>query len=107
MNLASDTLKLELLSSLKADVASIIKKELHEILGDALASIKAEVQAMKMQLASNYTATESKVVKLMAMVWDVEEALAGCSDDINGMKTILKQLTAKVTMLEDKYDNLE
>lgn len=107
MNPDADTLKLELLSSLKEDIAGIIKKELQEVLGDALSSIKAEVQAVKTQLANDYATTEAKLVKLTATVGDVEEALTGCSDDIAGMKTTMEQLTAKVNMLEDKCEDLE
>ncbi|MEQ2207132.1 hypothetical protein XENOCAPTIV_007750, partial [Xenoophorus captivus] len=106
MNPDTDSLKLELLSSLKEDIAGIIKKELQEVLGDALSSIKAELQAMKTQLVNDCAATEAKLGKLTATVGDVEEALTGCTDDIPSMKTTLEQLTAKFTMLEDKCEDL-
>lgn len=37
----------------------------------------------------------------------MEAALTGCAYDMDVMKTTLKQLTAKVTMLEDKCEDLE
>ncbi|MEQ2232420.1 hypothetical protein ILYODFUR_011146 [Ilyodon furcidens] len=89
MNPEAQSLKLELLSSLKEDIAGNIKKELQDVLGDALSSNKAELQTVKTQLVSDYAATKAKLGKLTATVVDVEEALTGCTDDIAGLKTTL------------------
>lgn len=103
----TDALKLELLSSLKEDIAGIIKKELQEVLGDALAPIKVELQSVKSQLANDRAATDAKLAKLTGTLGDVEEALSGYTDDMSSMKTTVERLTAKVTMLEDKCEDLE
>lgn len=59
---------------------------------------------MKTQLASDYAGNDANLVKLTATVWDVVEALTGCTDGIAGMKTTLEWLTAKITMLEECKD---
>uniref|UniRef100_A0A3B4ZJ67 L1 transposable element RRM domain-containing protein n=1 Tax=Stegastes partitus TaxID=144197 RepID=A0A3B4ZJ67_9TELE len=101
------TLKLELLSSLKVDIAGIIKKELQEVIGDALAPLRLEMQSVKLQIASDNAAIDAKLAKLTATLGDMEEALTGCTDDVTVMKTSVDRLIARVAMLENKCEDLE
>ena len=55
------TLKLELLASLRKDIADIFKKELQDTLGDALSTIKLDLQAVRTQLANDKAATDATV----------------------------------------------
>lgn len=103
----AEALKLELLSSLKEDIAGIIKKELQEVIGDALSPLKLELQSVKAQLMSDNAAIDAKLAKLMGTMGDMEEALTGCTDDMADMKTTVESLTAKVAILEDKCEDLE
>lgn len=100
-------LELELLASLRKDIADIFKKELRDTLGDALSTIKFDLQAVKTQLASEKAATDATMSKLKGTVGEMEHALAECSDDIAEMKTTIKSLAANVAMLENKCEDLE
>lgn len=100
-------LKLELLTSLKNDIADIFKKELQETLGDALSTIKFDLQAIKMQLGKDKAETDAILSTLRGTVGEMEHALSGCTDDIALMKTTIKSLTASVTKLENKCEDLE
>lgn len=102
-----NTLKIELLASLKDDIAGIIKKELQAVIGDALSPLKLELQSVKAQLASDNAAIDAKLAKLTGTMGDMEEALTGCTDDMVGMKTTIVSLTSKVAMLENKCEDLE
>ncbi|XP_053487494.1 uncharacterized protein LOC128611752 isoform X1 [Ictalurus furcatus] len=100
-------LRLELLASLRKDIADIFKKELQETLGDALSTIKLDLQAMKTQLVSDKVATDATISTLKGTVVEMEHALSGCTDAIAQIKTTIESLTATVTKLENKYEDLE
>ncbi|KAI4884053.1 hypothetical protein NFI96_008794 [Prochilodus magdalenae] len=101
------TLKLEVLASLRKDIADIFKKELQDTLGDALSTIKLDLQAVRTQLANDKAATDATVSKLKDTIGEMERALTECSDDIAAMKTTIQSLTANVAMLENKCEDLE
>ncbi|KAJ8010204.1 hypothetical protein DPEC_G00072570 [Dallia pectoralis] len=100
-------LKLELLASLRKDIADIFKKELRDALGDTLSTIQLDLQAVKLQLANEKVATDATIAKLEGTVGEMEQALTVCSDDITELKTTIKCLTTTVAKLEDKCENLE
>lgn len=106
-NFDTTALKLELLAALRKDIADIFKKELQATLGDALSTIKLDLQAVKTQLASDKAATDATMSKLKDTVGEMEHALTECSDDIAEMKTTIKSLTADVAKLENKCEDLE
>lgn len=101
------SLKLELLACLRKDIADIFKKELQDTLGDALSTIKFDLQAVKTQLANDKAATDAMLSKLKGTVGEMEHALTECSDDVAEMKATIKSLTASVTKLENKCEDLE
>ncbi|CAG5884007.1 unnamed protein product [Menidia menidia] len=100
-------LKVELMTSLKEDIAEIIKKQLQETLGDSLSTIQLDLQTVKTQLANNKAATDATLAELKCTVGEVENALSECSDDIAVMKATISSLTANVAKLENKCEDLE
>lgn len=100
-------LKLELLTSLRKDIAAIFKKELQDTLGESLSAIKLDLQAVKTQLANDKAATDATVSELKDTVGEMEHALTECSDDIAELKTTIKSLTSNVAKLENKCEDLE
>ena len=100
-------LKLEMLASLRKDIADIFKKELQDTLGDALSTIKLDLQTVKTQLANDKAANDATMSKLKGTVGEMEHALNECSDDITEMKATIKSLTANVAKLENKCEDLE
>ncbi|CAL8349427.1 unnamed protein product [Boreogadus saida] len=106
-NIDSTALRLELLASLRKDIADIFKKELQDTLGDALSTIKLDLQAVKTQLANDRAATDATVFELKGTVGEMEHSLTECSDDIAEMKTTIKSLTANVAKLENNCEDLE
>uniref|UniRef100_A0A3B1J417 L1 transposable element RRM domain-containing protein n=1 Tax=Astyanax mexicanus TaxID=7994 RepID=A0A3B1J417_ASTMX len=100
-------LKLDLLASLRKDIADIFKKELQDTLGEILSTIKLDLQAVKSQLANDKAATDATLSKLKGTVVEIEHAITECSDDITEMKTTIECLTATVAKLENKCEDLE
>ncbi|KAL6462532.1 hypothetical protein MHYP_G00289540 [Metynnis hypsauchen] len=100
-------LKLELLASLRKDIADIFKKELQDTLGDVLSTIQLDLQAVKTQLAHDKAANNATMSKLKSTVGEMEHALFLCSDDIAMMKATIESFTANVAKLERKCEDLE
>lgn len=102
-----EALKVELLASLRKDIADIFKKELQDTLGDVLSTIKFDLQAVKTQLAIDKAANDATMSELKGTVKEMEHALTVCSDDVAEMKNTIKGLTAHVAKLESKCEDLE
>ncbi|RXN13105.1 putative transposase element L1Md-A101/L1Md-A102/L1Md-A2 [Labeo rohita] len=102
-----DALKVELLASLRKDIADIFKKELQDTLGDALSTIKFDLQAVKTQLAIDKAANDATVSELKGTVKEMEHTLTVCSEDLAEMKNSIKRLTANIAKLENKCEDLE
>lgn len=66
----------------RKDIANIFKKELQETLGDALSTIKLDLQAVKTQLSTDKAATDAIMSTLKGTVREMEHALFACTDDI-------------------------
>ncbi|KAF4093487.1 hypothetical protein AMELA_G00002620 [Ameiurus melas] len=84
-----------------------IHENLQKTLRDALSTIQLDLQAMKTQLASDKVATEATISTLKGTVGEMGHTLSGCTDDIVHMKTTIESLTATVTQLENKCEDLE
>ncbi|KAF4070677.1 hypothetical protein AMELA_G00288270, partial [Ameiurus melas] len=105
--------KLELLALLWKDIADFRnefrehQKNLQKTLSDALSTIQLDLQAMKTQQASDKVATDATISTLKGTVGEMGHTLSGCTDDIVHMKTTIESLTATVTQLENKCEDLE
>ncbi|RXN33329.1 putative transposase element L1Md-A101/L1Md-A102/L1Md-A2 [Labeo rohita] len=102
-----DALKVELLALLRKDIADIFKKVLQDTLGDALSTIKFDLQAVKTQLAIDKAANDATVSELKGTVKEMEHTLTVCSDDLAEMKNSIMRLMANVAKLENKCEDLE
>lgn len=103
----AETLKLELLASLRQDIADIFKTELRAALGDDLATIKSDLQSVKNQLASDKAASQAEFTTLKATVSEMGESLSTCTDEVVELKLRVERLTADYSKLEHKCEDLE
>ena len=97
----------ELLSALRLDVAAMFKAELREALAETLSSIKTELLAFKTELSSSLSAVRQDVASLKSTVSDVELSLSTCTDDIVALRAKVEHLTQEAAKMEDKCDDLE
>ncbi|KAF7704228.1 hypothetical protein HF521_021300 [Silurus meridionalis] len=105
-----DSLKSELLSSLRSEIIEVFKAELRALertLGNDLLTIKSELQAVKAQLSSNKAENEAAVRELKGTVAEMERSLSVCTDDIAVMQRDIHRLTAEYNKLETKCEDLE
>lgn len=98
--------KNELLSSLRADFATIFKDEVQAVLESEMSVIKLEIQAAKTELSNFKAAIKNEVTMMENTMEEVEKGLSGCSDDIVLQRSV-QQLSTQVAALEDKYEDLE
>ncbi|KAF7711343.1 hypothetical protein HF521_000354 [Silurus meridionalis] len=105
-----DSLKSELLSSLRSEIIEVFKAELRALertLGNDLLTMKSELQAVKAQLSSDKVANEAAVQELKDTVVEMERSLSVCTDDIAVMQRDIHRLTAEYNKLETKCEDLE
>ncbi|KAF4088899.1 hypothetical protein AMELA_G00060010 [Ameiurus melas] len=100
---------IELLAVMRKDNAEFRKEfqNLQKTLSDALSTIQLDLQVMKTQLASDKVATEATISTLKGTVGEMGHTLSGYTADIGHMKTTIESLTATVTQLENKCEDLE
>ncbi|KAF4073625.1 hypothetical protein AMELA_G00245440 [Ameiurus melas] len=82
-------------------------QDLQKTLRDALSTIQLDLQVMKTQQASDKVATDATISTLKGTVGEMGHTLSGYTDDIGHMKTTIESLTATVTPLENKCEDLE
>uniref|UniRef100_A0A671PGK8 L1 transposable element RRM domain-containing protein n=1 Tax=Sinocyclocheilus anshuiensis TaxID=1608454 RepID=A0A671PGK8_9TELE len=106
-NLRSRSLKTEILTSLRKDLAEIFRSELRSVLGDDLATIKSELHAVKAEFSNSMVSMQMDMSTLKSTVKDMEHSLSTCSDDITVLQEKVESLSAAVVKLEDKCEDLE
>lgn len=100
-------LKVEILSSLRNELAEIFRSELRSMLGDDLSTIKSELQAVKAEFSNSLVSVQTDMLALKSTVKDMEQSLSTCSDDITVLEDKVDSLMATVAKLEDKCEDLE
>lgn len=76
----TETLKSDILSSIRADIDSIIREEIKKVLSEDFNHLKSELHAMRAEIANNATAMWSEMDKMKADIKDMEGGLSTWSD---------------------------
>lgn len=100
-------LKVEILTSLKKDIATMLRLELKSVLSEEFDTVKTELHAVKTEVANNTAAMRSEVEKMKATISDMEHGLSSCSDDMTSLLTKVGKLETEVTNLREKCLDLE
>uniref|UniRef100_A0A3Q3AYA0 L1 transposable element RRM domain-containing protein n=1 Tax=Kryptolebias marmoratus TaxID=37003 RepID=A0A3Q3AYA0_KRYMA len=103
----SSAFKSELLSALRVEMALIFKTELQAALTENLASIKAELLAVKSEFTNTLATIQRDVRGLKDTVAELETSCSTFSDDITTLQAKVEQLTADMKILDNKCDDLE
>lgn len=67
------SLKAEILSSLRSELAEIFRTELRSMLGDDLSTIKSELQVVKVEFSNTMVSMQSGMSTLKSTVKDMEQ----------------------------------
>lgn len=100
-------LKAEILSSLKVDIAAMLRSELKAALTGDFEAIKAELQAVRTELASNTATMHSEVEAMKTTMAGVERTLSSHSDDVSLLQTKVGKLESEVNNLREKCLDME
>lgn len=76
----ADMLKSQILSSLRADIGSIIREEMKNVLSEDFNHLKSELHAIRAELANNTAAIRSEMDQVKANIKEVEGCLTMWSD---------------------------
>lgn len=100
-------LKADILSSLRADISTVIRTELKEALAGDFDLIRNELKEVKAEIVNNTTAIRSEVDKMKATITDMETGLSTCADDITTLQTEVAKLKTEVAQVRMKNEDLE
>ena len=103
----TDALKSEILSSLRADIGSIIREEMKNVLSEDFNHLKSELHAIRAELANNTAAIHSEMDQVKANIKEVEGGLTTWSGEMVVMQNEVSKFKTQVEELKEKYDDLE
>lgn len=106
-NMDTDALKMDIVSSLRADISLAIKEELKSALAETFAGIKSELQAIRAEIANNATATRTEIESIKHCLKDVEGGVSAWSDETTALQATVASLTKQVELLQDKCEDME
>ncbi len=99
----TESLKLEILLTLKTEISAVIKSELKSIFADDFDFLKSELQAVK----NNTVAIHSEIDLLKSTIREMETGLSTWSDEVVTLQTKVNTLKTEVTELRDKCEDME
>lgn len=103
----AETLKTDILLSLRADIAAVIKTELKSAFAEGFYFLKNELQAVKAEIRNNTAAIHSEIDRMKAAIKEVEGGLTTWSDEVAVLQTTVNDLAVEVTGLRSKCEDVE
>lgn len=100
-------LKIELLSSIKAEMTELFQREVTKVIMSEIEGVKAELRSVKQEIANNTVALRSDLDTVKTTVSDIERGLSGCSDDITTLQSKVCKLEKTVETLQEKCVDME
>lgn len=96
----AETLKADVLASLREDIASIIRSELKSVLSDEFSTVRNELKELK-------SAFHSDLDCILATVASVEQGLTTWSDEVTVLQTTVTELKKEVAELRERNEDME
>lgn len=100
-------LKLQILDSIRGDIATVIREELKNALAEDFERIKADLQAVRNDIANNMAATRREIDLVKTTVNDMETGLSEWSDTVAGLQTTVTGLQKELADLKGKCEDME
>lgn len=102
-----ESIKADIITALRKDLASVIREELKRALADDFESLKTEIQAMRTEITTNMATVSADINRLKTQVKDMEEGLSTWSDEVVWVQTNVTDLQKLVEELRGKCENME
>lgn len=80
-------MKAEILTSLKTDIAMLLRSEIKTALPEDFDTINSELLLVKTELATHTSAIRSEKEAMKTTVSQMEQGLSSCSDDVTALLT--------------------
>ncbi|KAF7642502.1 hypothetical protein LDENG_00256890 [Lucifuga dentata] len=106
-NMDIDAIKMDIISSLRADISLAMKEELKSALAETFDGIKSELQAVRAEIATNASATRAEIELIKHGIKDVEGGISAWSDETAALQATVTTLQKQVEQLQDKCEDME
>lgn len=102
-----EELKLQILTSLKADISVVIRNELKNSLADDFNFLKSELQAVRTEIANNATLMRTDIEQMKTTIKDMEGSMSTWTDEVNELQAVVGTLKSELKELRDKSEDME
>lgn len=106
-DMAADSMKDDILTSLRADFKEIIREELKTALAEDFGILKSEIQGLKTELANDTKMLREEMGQMKADIQEVDNGLSTWSDEVSTLRDTVSSLQKEVAMMRDKCEDLE
>lgn len=100
-------LKADILLSLRADIAGVIRSELKDALAEDFDFIKSELKEVKSEIANNTAVIRSEIDKMKTTISDMEEGLSTWTGEVTALQATVAELKMEVASLKEKSEDME
>ena len=105
--MTAEKIKADVLSSLRGDLANMLRKEVKSALAKEFGLLKSELQAVRSEITTNTIAIRAEMDQIKGDIKDVGEGLSTWSDEVNSLQTVVTTLKSQVKELQEKSEDME
>ncbi|XP_013872850.1 uncharacterized protein LOC106523829, partial [Austrofundulus limnaeus] len=103
----NEEMKADILSSLRGEIAKVIRDELKGALAEDFQAIRSELQAVRSEIANSSKAIQAEVDMVKTDVLDLKGGLSTWSEEVTSLQSAVTSLQKEMSMLKDKCEDLE
>ena len=103
----TESLKLEILLSLKTENSAVIKSEMRSALAEDFDFLKSELHTVKAEIKNSTAAIHSEINQMKTIIQDMETGMSTWSDEVVTLQTMVNTLKTEVAELRDKCRDME
>ncbi|KAK1893749.1 LINE-1 retrotransposable element ORF1 protein [Dissostichus eleginoides] len=105
--MTAEKIKADVLSSLRGDLANMLREEVKNALAKEFGLLKSELQAVRSEITTNTIAIWAEMDQMKGDIKDVGEGLSTWSDEVNLLQTVVTTLKSQVKELQVKSEDME
>lgn len=107
LTMDTEAVKADILSSLRKDISTVIRQELKTALADDFGALRADIKAVRSEIANNTTAIRTEIDRVKSDVRAVEDGLSTWTDEVVSLQSTVTDLRKEVDELKEKCEDME
>ncbi|KAL3062313.1 hypothetical protein OYC64_002172 [Pagothenia borchgrevinki] len=104
--MTAEKIKADVLSSLRGDLANMLREEVKSALAKEFGLLKSELQAVRSEITTNTIAIRAEMDQMKEDIKDVGKGLSTWSDEVNSLQTVVTTLKSQVKEFQEKSEDM-